>query len=292
MYRKHFGLPPCTVANGCFTKVNQNGTAAPLPKAAADWGVEMSLDIDMVSAICPHCKIVLVEANDDSFRNLGVAAKRASSLSHIVSNSYGGNDAAGAGAFASYYNTPGVQQVASSGDYDFNGNQYAGPQVPAVFRTVTAVGGTSLVRASNARGFSETVWSNGAGSGSGSGCSVTIAKPAWQHDKACPMRMTADVAAVADPNTGVAIYDSYGAAGWTVVGGTSASSPIVAAVYALAGNAATIPNNASHVYANASHLFDVTSGSNGSCAGSYMCTAKPGYDGPTGLGTPNGIAAF
>ncbi len=292
VYRAKFGLPACTTANGCFKKINQNGAAAPLPTAAADWGLEISLDIEMVSAICPHCHIVLVEANDDSFLNLARAAKKAASFSHVVSNSYGGDDGAGAGAFASYYDTPGVQQVASSGDYDFNGNPNAGPQVPAVFKTVTAVGGTALNRAANARGFTETVWSSGGGAGSGSGCSVSIAKPSWQHDKSCTMRMVADVAAVADPSTGVAVYDSFGYNGWLVVGGTSASSPIVASVYALAGNAASIPNNASHVYANATHLFDVTSGSNGVCAGSYECTAKPGYDGPTGLGTPNGIGAF
>ncbi|TMD38696.1 MAG: peptidase S8, partial [Chloroflexi bacterium] len=131
-------------------------------------------------------------------------------------------------------------------------------------------------------------------SGAGSGCSAYIAKPSWQTDSGCSRRTIADVSAVADPNTGVAVYDSYaylGASGWLVFGGTSVASPIVASVYALAGNGATI-NNGAYPYSHSGSLFDVISGSNGSCAGSYLCTAGAGYDGPTGLGTPNGTAGF
>jgi subtilase family serine protease len=101
----------------------------------------------------------------------------------------------------------------------------------------------------------------------------------------------ADVSADADPNTGVAVYDSYHTGGWLVFGGTSVASPIVASVYALAGNE-TSGNYGDYPYGHASSLFDVTSGSNGSCGGSYLCTAGPGYDGPAGLGTPNGTSAF
>ena len=106
---------------------------------------------------------------------------------------------------------------------------------------------------------------------------------------------------MADPNTGVAVYDSncnflgqiQGQCfkGWGTVGGTSASAPIIAAVYALAGNGASTTYG-SYPYSHTSGLFDVTSGSNGSCGGIYLCTGKPGYDGPTGLGTPNGTSAF
>jgi subtilase family serine protease len=170
---------------------------------------------------------------------------------------------------------------------------------------VTAVGGTSLSKASNSRGWSETAWS-----GAGSGCSAYETKPGWQQDGGCAKRTVADVSAVADPNTGVAVYDTYntcgsssfcdilielglvtGADGWVQVGGTSASSPIVASVYAQAGNATSVQYG-SYPYAHPSGLNDVTSGSNGSCSGSYLCTAGPGYDGPTGLGTPNGTSAF
>jgi subtilase family serine protease len=155
---------------------------------------------------------------------------------------------------------------------------------------VTAVGGTTLSRASGtARGWSERAWS-----GAGSGCSAYVAKPSWQTDTGCKRRTVADVSAVADPNTGVAVYDSYryqGSAGWMVFGGTSASAPIVAGTYALAGNGGATTFG-SYPYAHRSGLFDVTAGSNGSCSPAYLCTAGSGYDGPTGLGTPNGTSAF
>ena len=294
VYRKQFALPVCTTANGCFKKINQNGAASPLPPTDNGWSEEISLDLDMVSAICPHCKIILVEATSNSFTNLGAAAKRAGMLAHIVSNSYGGHDATGALAFAPDYTKAGVQYVASNGDHNFNGDgNLSGPQIPAAFQSVTAVGGTALKRASNARGFTESVWKTSSIEGTNSGCSVTVAKPAWQHDTICKKRMIGDVSAVADPNTGVSVFDSNApVGGWAVFGGTSASSPIIASIYALAGNAASIPNNASHVYANAAHLNDVTVGNNGTCGGNYECTAKVGYDGPTGLGTPIGTAAF
>ena len=127
--------------------------------------------------------------------------------------------------------------------------------------------------------------------GTGSGCSSVESKPSWQTDADCSGRTVADVAAVADPNTGVAVYDSYQAGGWNVYGGTSASSPIIAGVYALAGTPSSGSNPASFPYADSSALNDVTSGSNGSCS-DYLCNAGSGYDGPTGLGTPNGTAAF
>jgi subtilase family serine protease len=176
-----------------------------------------------------------------------------------------------------------VAITASSGDGGY------GVEFPAAAQTVTAVGGSSLTRASNARGWSETAWS-----GAGSGCSRYVPKPSWQHDAGGSRRTVADVSAVADPNTGVAVYDStpyQGASGWMVFGGTSVSSPIIASVYALAGNAGSL-SNGSFPYSHTSSLFDVTSGSNGSCSPSYLCTATAGYDGPTGLGTPNGTGAF
>ena len=282
VYRSTFGLPACTTANGCFKKVNQNGQASPLPVTDAGWGLEIALDVDMASAICPKCKILLVEATNNSFANLAAAVDRAAILgATVISNSYGGAESSGAVGFASHYNHPGIPITVSSGDGGFA----ARAQAPASFATVTAVGGTTLKHATNTRGWKETVWS-----GAGSGCSAFIAKPAWQTDTACKKRMVADVSAVADPNTGVSVYDTFGVPGWVVVGGTSASAPIVAGVYALAGNGASI-NNASYIYAHIK-LYDVKKGSNGSCGGSYFCTAKAGYDGPTGLGTPKGSKAF
>jgi hypothetical protein len=155
------------------------------------------------------------------------------------------------------------------------------------------VGGTALSHASNARGWTESVWGSSAGGeGTGSGCAADSSKPSWQTDTGCARRTDNDVAMDADPNTGVAVYDTYDQGGWLEVGGTSASSPMIASVYALAGTptAGTYPG--SYIYQHTSNLFDVTSGADGSCSPAYLCTGEAGYDGPTGWGTPNGIAAF
>ena len=283
VYRAQFGLPPCTTANGCFKKVNQTGGTTP-PSANASWAQETSLDLDMVSAICPNCHILLVESNSAAFGDLATAVNTAASLGgNAISNSYGGSEFSTETSYDSYYNHPGHAITVSSGD-----NGY-GVQFPAASRYVTAVGGTSLSRASNARGWSETVWN-----GAGSGCSAYETKPSWQTDTGCARRTVADVSAVANPNTGVAVYDStvyLGQSGWLVFGGTSVASPVIASVYALAGNSGSV-NYGATSYGNLSALFDVTSGSNGSCGSSYLCTGKTGYDGPTGNGTPNGVAAF
>jgi subtilase family serine protease len=281
VYRAKFGLSACTTANGCFKKVNQSGGTS-YPSSDTGWSEEISLDLDMVSAICPNCHILLVEASSASFANLGKAVNEAVSLgANTISNSYGGSESSSESSYASYYNHSGVVITASSGDGGY------GVEVPAAYNTVVAVGGTSLSKSSSTRGWTETAWS-----GAGSGCSAYISKPSWQTDSGCTRRTVADVSAVADPNTGVSVYDTYGnVGGWLVFGGTSVSSPIIASVYALAGNASSV-NAASTLYSHTSNLYDVTSGSNGSCGGSYLCTAKAGYDGPTGLGTPNGTAAF
>ena len=281
VYRSQFGLPACTTSNGCFRQVNENG-GTNLPRSNTGWAEEISLDLDMVSAICPNCHILLVEASSASFTDLGTAVNEAVALgANTVSNSYGGGEGNGETSVASFYNHPGHIITASAGDGGF------GVEVPAAFNTVVAVGGTSLHTASNARGWSETVWS-----GTGSGCSAFISKPSWQTDSGCSRRTVADVSAIADPNTGVSVFDTFGGVGgWLVFGGTSVSSPIIASVYALAGNASSV-NAASSLYSHSGNLFDVTSGSNGSCGGTYLCTGEVGYDGPTGLGTPNGTGAF
>ncbi|WP_327070424.1 S53 family peptidase [Kitasatospora sp. NBC_01250] len=286
-YRSQFGLPACTSAGGCFTKVDENG-GTNYPSPDQGWAGEISLDLDMVSATCPNCNILLVEAASASTQDLGTAVNQAVSMgAKFVSNSYGGSETSDEASSADqYYNHPGVAITASAGDSGY------GVEYPAASPYVTAVGGTSLTADSSSRGWSESVWGTSAGGeGTGSGCSAYEAKPSWQTDSDCANRTVADVSAVADPATGVAVYDTYGATGWNVYGGTSASSPIIASVYALAGNpSAAVP--AADAYANTSALNDVTSGTNGDCGGSYLCTAGAGYDGPTGLGTPNGLAAF
>ncbi|MGW1074787.1 putative Ig domain-containing protein [Streptomyces sp. NPDC002537] len=287
-YRSQYGLPACTTANGCFKKADQNGGTT-YPTADSGWAGEISLDVDMVSAVCPQCHILLVEANSATMNDLGAAVNRAVTMgAKYVSNSYGGNeDATDPASDSSYFDHPGVAITVSSGDSGY------GVEYPAASKFVTAVGGTSLSRSSNTRGWTESVWgSSSGGQGAGSGCSAYDDKPSWQHDTGCAKRTVADVSAVADPATGLAVYDTYQASGWNVYGGTSASSPIIAAVYALAGTPAAGSYPASYPYAHPSALNDVTSGANGSCTPSYLCTAGPGYDGPTGLGTPNGTGAF
>jgi phosphodiesterase/alkaline phosphatase D-like protein len=277
IYRSQFGLPACTTANGCFRKVNQRGGTTP-PSTDAGWAQEISLDLDMASAICPNCHILLVEADSANFSDLSTAVNEAAALGATqISNSYGGSEFNGETTLESAYNHPGIAVTVSSGDAGY------GVEFPASSRYVTAVGGTHLVRNTSTRGWAESAWS-----GAGSGCSAYVPKPAWQTDSGCSMRSVADVSAVADPNTGVAVYDSLaykGSSGWMVFGGTSASSPIVAAYDALIGAPAA---SLSYPYGNTALFNDVTSGSNGSCGGGYLCTGTAGYDGPTGLGTPNG----
>jgi hypothetical protein len=283
-YRAEYGLPACTVANGCFRQVNQNGATSPLPTNDTGWAGEESLDIDMVSAICPLCKIDLVEANSADNADLYQAENEAVALgAKFVSNSWGGSEYSGQTTDDSAFNHPGVAITVAAGDDGY------GAEYPATSQYVTAVGGTSLSTASNARGWTETAWNDG-----GSGCSAYDAKPTWQtvSTGSCTRRAEADVSAVADPNTGVAVYQTYGAGGWVVYGGTSVASPIIASVYALAGTPAAGSYPASYPYSQTASLFDVTSGSNGSCSPSVLCTAGTGWDGPTGLGSPDGAAAF
>lgn len=425
VYRSTWGLPACTTANGCFRKVGQTGSATDLPATNASWGEETSLDVDAVSAACPACHLLVVEARSSSMTSLGTAVNTAVALgATAVSNSYGGDESTGAASYSSaYFTHPGVALVASSGD-----DGYRAAAMPAALPNVIAVGGTTLKRttaavpafraaratvtlratatstrvdrdvalvkalrkavtkakatlqhrrashctskackrslaaatatvhrltkslakaektlatdrrkakrtpvpapvptptpvpvpapvatptpvstptaapvpapapapvpapAPAARGWAETVWS-----GAGSGCSAQVGRPAWQSGSLCTGRTTADLAAVADPATGLAMYDTYGTqqstpTGWLVAGGTSLAAPLIAGMLVRSGAAASY-SDASPVYAHADRFTDVTSGSNGSC-GTALCTGAVGYDGPTGVGTPRSLASF
>ena len=297
-YRAEFGIPPCTTANGCFRKVDQTGGST-YPVSDASWSGEISLDLDMVSAICPLCHIVLVEANNNSMTDLGIAVNEAAALgAAAISNSWGGPDWTGEDQYDEYFDHPGIAITAASGDWGY------GASYPAVVPSVIAVGGTSLVRTGNGRGWSEVVWNNTSGA-SGGGCSAYEAQPAWQAANTnitgtgCTGRASSDVSAVADPYTGVAVYDSTDRqAGWGIFGGTSVASPIIASVFALAGN--TSVTTPAYLYSHTTALNDVTSGNNYESWITYsppvcvilLCEAGIGWDGPTGLGTPNGITAF
>lgn len=292
MYRSTMGLPACGA--GCLTIVNQSGGTR-LPKANTGWDQEQALDLDMVSSMCPNCKILLVQATSSSYANLATAVNTAATLGALViSNSYGGNEN-NTLSYESSYNHPGVTILASAGDSGY------GAQFPATSPHVVAAGGTSLNFTGGVR-VSETVWS-----GTGSGCSTVYPKPKWQTDGMCGMRMETDVSAVADPSTGVAVYGppSASRSAWMVFGGTSVASPLLGGIYGEVGTncgSSSGSNNnaycASKLWSSgngasyAADFHDITSGSNGNCGGTYFCTAETGYDGPTGWGTPNGDTAF
>ncbi len=282
IYRSQWGLSSCTTANGCLRVINQTGGTS-LPRFDAGWAGEQALDLDAVSATCPSCKIVLVQAKSASLTDLGTAVNTAAQQAGVaaISNSYGGGDLADS-SYGAAYDHPGIAVTASTGD-----NGYQGGSFPASSHYVTAVGGTSLVKDSSARGWSESAWS-----GAGSGCTSLNTAPTGQSTAmtSCSGRAIADVSAVADPNTGLATYapTTQSSSSWAQYGGTSLSAPIVASVYALSGNTAGYANTLP--YSHSAGLFDVTSGSNGTCTS--WCTARSGWDGPTGLGTPNGTSAF
>jgi subtilase family serine protease len=283
-YRAQFGLPPCRSSTGCFRKVNQSGgTSFPGPNLS--WSLEAALDLDMVSAMCPNCKLVLVEATEASFADLAAAVNEAAKLgAHVITNSYGG-DEFGTQSYEAAYNHPGIAIVASSGDAGY----FGGIEFPAASPHVIAVGGTSLTTAANTRGWTETAWDSG-----GSGCSSVYAKPSWQHDTQCSMRMLNDVSAVADPNTGVAVFGpdatGTGVSSWIVLGGTSVAAPLIGGIYGVNGAS---QNYGANLYACIASLYDVTTGSTSTfCEPTYACAARTGYDGPTGLGTPHGTTAF
>jgi subtilase family serine protease len=280
VYRKTYGLPACT---GCLSKVNQAGAAKPLPPADPDFAADTTTQADMITAACPHCKTLVVEADDTSDTAIFAAMDTAARLgAQVIVTGFGNREYAGQDADAVHFDHPGHAIVTAAGDEGFTAGMF-----PAVLGTVTAVGGTTLSRAHNSRGWTETAWGLG-----GSGCSAYVNKPAWQHDPHCPGRTVADVAAVAQ---NLAVYDSYTEGGWLIASGTSASAALVAGVFGLAGNAAhTTPG---YPYTHSTHLYDITGGTNdllngAKCGHDYLCTAKRGYDAPTGLGTPDGPGAF
>jgi hypothetical protein len=369
-YDEAFNLPPCTEANGCFSRVNQNGSSAPLPIPASaaqlrqdeqhgrleeaelqrGWIFEISLDIQVAHATCENCRLLLIEAENSNDPNLDAAERTAARLgASEISNSWGGPELSQTPKLdeESPFDDPGVVITAAAGDYGYrnwqlvSGSQTTGEReateradYPASSPHVVAVGGTRLELGAGGAWANETVWNDSWGSRTGAtsgGCSIAFAAPAWQQALAewpsvgCGAhRAVADVAADADPQTGAAIYDSTeecgysGAPHWCTVGGTSLSSPLIAAVFALAGGAHGVAYPAQTLYERAAAvpelLHDVHAGSNGECTsygtgglptctyaqeaetskctGLRICLAAPGYDGPTGLGTPDGIGAF
>lgn len=289
VYRRTFHLPPCTTANGCFRKINQNGGSTPPPLTDPGWATETAVDIEAVSAACPRCRILLVEADTNSLNNMLTAVTQARTQgAKFISMSWGLPEDPGQLTLdQTYFNFPGIAFVAAAGNGGYSGFFY-----PAASQYVTAAGGTTLDRSlqrvpgpqAKRSGWYESAWSR-----SGSGCSQIQPKPPFQTDPDCPMRTVGDVSALADPATGFAFYSTFSSPGWRVIGGTSVSTALIAAMYALAGNPGPADRPNSYPYAHRQAFWDIDQGSTGSCGGSYLCTAKIGYDGPTGIGTPRGV---
>ena len=258
-YRAEFGISACTTANGCFKKVNQRGEAHRYPRASRTWSQEIALDVEMVSAVCPNCSILLVEANSASIDDLGASVDEAVKLgATIVSNSYYATEWTGETLEDVHYNHPGVAIVASSGDK-------VSPYYPAASPYVTAVGGTTL--AARGASWTQTAWAYG-----GQGCSAFEPLPSFQPSTFCSTRSTVDMAVIGDPQTGVAAFTNQ-SGGWIEAGGTSVGAPIVAAAYALSAN----PQSPAFSYAHAADFTDI---------------APAGFDLATGLGSPNGVSGL
>jgi PKD domain/Subtilase family len=347
-----YGIAACTTANGCFTKISQTGSTVSLPeKDTTGWSVEISLDVEAAHSTCPQCKILLVEAKSATFKNLATAVEEAVSKGATeVSNSYGGPEGGLGSVEKAAYQDPGVVVAAATGDNGYNDWTYLNegeeppgrPNMPASLPSVVAVGGTTLELDKEGKRKSETVW-NGDGpfdesftvyglaeGATGGGCSTLFTAQPWQQSApgfaatGCGHeRLAADVSAVADPYTGFDIYDSYNCGNsceefkrgknWLTIGGTSLSTPLISALYALAGGSNGVSYPALTVYGHIgdSSVYDVTAGGNGicddegfacgankvfhvtvDCEGTTACNAAPGYDGPSGVGTPNGLGLF
>jgi outer membrane protein assembly factor BamB len=279
VFSSQFGLPACTTANGCFTKVDQNGGTS-YPVVDGHWALEISLDIQWAHAIAPGARILLVEAATNNFGDLLAAEDYAKAHAQYVSNSWGSAEFSGETSFDFHFEGNGVSFFVSAGDLGLPA------EYPSASRNVISVGGTTLHFDGGALGFtSETGWSLGGG-----GCSAYESPSLAQINFAQYLqvgcnnaRATPDVALDADPASGVSVYDTTpydGSTGWFTVGGTSASTPMWAARSAVAG----VVVNAAYVYGNAITYRDIVSGNNGaSCLMGYdLCSGRGSWvDPPT-----------
>ena len=270
VYRQHYNLGDCTIASGCLTIVNNMGQTSPLPvDSDQGWIGETTLDVQMISAGCPRCKIIVIQA-DAAGAGLEVGQTVARRLQvDAISDSWGSQEFSGSLDSEGDYDNPGIGTFVSTGDGGYAG----GTQYPSTSAFTIAVGGVSF------DGTTTSAWN-----GAGSGCSAVIPKQTWSPtDAPCATRAVADISAIADPMTGVAVYNAKQGQ-WTVAGGTSAAAPLSAAIFAAAGHGDA---RAAFIYKHRTAFTDVTTGSTGSCGGGTLCTAVPGWDGPTGVGTPD-----
>lgn len=332
-YDREFGLEGCPSETECATVVNGQGQRHPLPAVEGDVPLETSLDVEVAHAVCPGCSLLLVEASSATLAAFEEATDTAARLgAQEISISWGEGEPAQAPGEGAAFDHPGIAITAAAGDTGYLNwasaeAERGRPEYPASSPDVIAVGGTSLELGAAGEWQGEQVWNrlephDEAG---GSGCSTLFPAPSWQLElpdwealECGEHRATADLAAIADPRLGVAVYDSAKNSeghkpGWQRLGGTSVGAPLIAGAFALAGGAHGVPYPAQTLYRNAAWdsglLHDVTTGTNGACklvlgrgctfeeqaadcSSRAICVAGPGYDGPTGLGSLHGIEAL
>ena len=301
-YRSHFGLPPCTAANGCFQQLDENGTTSHFPSVSVDSALETAIDLDMASVACQECNLLLVEGNMTTAVDTAAAALGATE----ISISQADPDAMVSLKANKHFNHPGIPITAASGDYEYRnvGKGANAPSYPATAPGVIAVGGTELTPAPGTpRGWVDNVWAS-----TGSGCSVRMPRPDWQNFISCGTKMTSDVSIVA---ANIPVYDTYGykpAEYWHTVEGTSIGAPLIAGIYAHASKMVRDqPGKALYkdLAEGFGSIYDVgpsktannTNYKGHSCSPSYLCNAVAGkdgkslegYDGPTGVGVPQGV---
>ena len=269
VFSGQYGLPACTTANGCFTKVDQSGGTS-YPRTNTGWALEISLDIQWAHAIAPGAKILLVEAASNSFANLLAAEDYAKTHAQYVSNSWGGSEFSGESSYDSHFSQSGVSFFVSSGDAGLPA------EYPSASPNVISVGGTTL-HFSGSTFTGETGWSSGGGGCSAYETAASAQSAFSQYGRVgCGgKRATPDVSLDADPASGVSVYDSVryqGQQGWFTIGGTSASSPMWAGRSAVAGTVV----NAAAVYGSTITYRDITQGNNGApcLVGFDLCTGR------------------
>jgi hypothetical protein len=294
-YSKRFGLPACTTKNRCFRKINQQGEAGPLPvddPTGGQWISESAIGVEIAHGLCPSCRIVLVEPASPGDFDLAAGADAAAGAgTTVLVTAVTAQETSADTLAAPHFSHPRMAAVAAAGEGGFSGQV----DFPASAPSVIAVGGTVLSLHGGHYG-GEVAWPDTI-----SGCSSYEQAPSWQAAQAAQatcgkLRVVADISAMSEPGAIVHITGSGTSGGpWFAASGTSLAAPIVAATIGLAGSLGEreAPVLYSREQSDPGAYHDVASGSNAaSCIYGDLCRAGPGWDAPTGLGTPFGLAAF
>jgi subtilase family serine protease len=265
-----------------FQVVYATGTR---PKADSGWSLEAALDIEWAHAMAPQAKIYLVEAASNSYADLLTAVNVASNLvaqagGGEVSMSWGGSEFSSERFYDGYFTKSGVVYFAAAGDS-------AGAIWPSTSPNVVSAGGTTNSRDASGNLQAQLAWSS-----TGGGPSKYESRPPYQSvisQIVGSKRGTPDVAADADPNTGVWVYNVPSCNGWCIVGGTSVAAPVWAGIINAAGRfAKSSQAELSTIYGNLGNAANFTDIAQGSCGPNQGYLARPGWDFCTGAGSAFG----